>query len=252
MNVGKVFFIVAGWVLGAHFGSPILGLILGWYVGSRFDQSINMNRRSFRFDHTPAQTIFFKATFSVMGYIAKADGHISDNEIKTAEHIMQQMRLTSSMKKEAVAAFRYGKSSAFILEDALKSLRVVAALQPPLIQLFIEIQLQAARADGSIGPNKKRILEHIIKLLGGQHHQSWQNNSTHVNQSSLQQCYDVLGVKSGDSGPVIKKAYRKLMGQYHPDRMVAKGLPEEMMKLANKKTQDIKKAYDTIRQYRGF
>jgi len=44
----------------------------------------------------------------------------------------------------------------------------------------------------------------------------------------------------------VKKAYRRQMNQHHPDKLVSKGLPEEMMELANKKVQDIRNAYDTV------
>lgn len=250
MNMNKAFCIVLGFIIGSYFGRPLLGLFLGWYIGRQFDTAIHRNRRSFRFEHTPTQTIFFKATFSVMGHIAKADGHISDNEIKTAKHIMNQMRMNDTLKKEAIQSFRLGKSDKFVLEDALNSLRSMAMFQPALIQLFIDIQMTAARAEGFIGPNKKRILEKVIRMLGGQQQQSWRNNSSQVHQTSLKEACDLLGVNLRDSEQTIKKAYRKLMGQYHPDRMVAKGLPEEMIRLANKKTQEIKQAYDTICQYK--
>ena len=48
----------------------------------------------------------------------------------------------------------------------------------------------------------------------------------------------------------VKKAYRRLMNQHHPDKLVSKGLPEEMMKLANEKTQQIKEAYERIKKSR--
>ncbi len=250
MNVMKVFCIVSGYIIGAKLGWPISGLLVGWYIGRQFDRSIHRQRSFFHFEHTPAQTVFFKATFSVMGHIAKADGHISDNEIKTAKHIMNQMRMNTALKKEAIAAFRLGKSNKFVLEEALTNLRSVAMLQPALIQLFIDIQMTAAKADGFIGPNKKRVLEQVIRRLGGQQQQSWQPNASQANQTSLKEACDLLGVKLSDSEQTIKKAYRKLMGQYHPDRMVSKGLPEEMIKMANTKTQEIKKAYETICQYK--
>ena len=68
----------------------------------------------------------------------------------------------------------------------------------------------------------------------------------------LKDAYLVLGVSSPASDADVKKAYRRMMNQHHPDKLVAKGLPEEMMKLATEKTQEIKKAYELIKQKRGM
>ena len=63
--------------------------------------------------------------------------------------------------------------------------------------------------------------------------------------------YKVLGVNETCSDTELKKAYRRLMSQHHPDKLVSKGLPEEMMKLATEKTQEIKNAYERIKQFRA-
>jgi len=88
-------------------------------------------------------------------------------------------------------------------------------------------------------------------------YQGWQSSTkdqrkANSNTNSLDQAYAVLGVSSSDNIATIKKAYRKLMNQHHPDKMVAKGLPAEMLKLAQEKTQQISAAYDAIREARGF
>jgi len=64
--------------------------------------------------------------------------------------------------------------------------------------------------------------------------------------------YDVLGVTENEDPAVIKKAYRRLVSQHHPDKLVAKGLPEEMMKSATEKIQEIKSAYDQIKKAKEF
>jgi DnaJ like chaperone protein len=67
----------------------------------------------------------------------------------------------------------------------------------------------------------------------------------------LAEAYAVLGVAASASNDEVKKAYRRLMNQHHPDKLVAKGMPEEMIKLATEKTQEIKAAYETIKKARG-
>jgi DnaJ like chaperone protein len=67
---------------------------------------------------------------------------------------------------------------------------------------------------------------------------------------TLESAYETLGLKSTTSDAEIKRAYRRLMSQHHPDKLVAKGLPEEMMKMATEKTHQIRTAYETIQEVR--
>jgi DnaJ like chaperone protein len=62
----------------------------------------------------------------------------------------------------------------------------------------------------------------------------------------------VLGVQPTDPDDVIKQQYRKLVQDYHPDKIISKGLPEEFVKFANDKFREIQQAYDTIRKERGI
>ena len=77
----------------------------------------------------------------------------------------------------------------------------------------------------------------------------YQNNSSQLN---LQNAYNILGVKPSDDIATIKRAYRKLMNEHHPDKLVSKGLPKEMLEAAKKRAQEIQAAYDLIKTSRGF
>ena len=68
---------------------------------------------------------------------------------------------------------------------------------------------------------------------------------------SAEQAYAVLGVSPHEADADVKRAYRRLMNQHHPDKLVAKGLPEEMMRAATEKTQEIKAAYERVKEARG-
>ena len=69
---------------------------------------------------------------------------------------------------------------------------------------------------------------------------------------SMAQAYAQLGLEPSASDAEVKKAYRKLVSQYHPDKLVSHGLPEEMMEMAKIRVREINTAYDQIKQARGF
>jgi DnaJ like chaperone protein len=269
-----------GGAFGFMLGGP-LGAILGASVGHQFD--IGMIRldalETLRpGDQHRVQMAFFTATFSVMGHIAKADGKVSPEEISLANRIMDQMSISGEMRTTAVNLFQQGKSPDFPLDGVLAQFYTECHRRTDLIRMFLEIQIQEAFADGSIDSKEERLLLHICGQLRvsqfdyerlkarvqaqhrfysrdyqyqdqGQYRQQRQQPYQRE-QSSLQDAYEVLGLNKSASDEDVKKAYRRLMSQNHPDKLVAKGLPEVMMKLAKEKTQKITKAYETIQQAR--
>lgn len=81
-----------------------------------------------------------------------------------------------------------------------------------------------------------------------QHH----NNTSNVSSPSVADAYALLGISENESSREIKRAYKRLMSKNHPDKLVAKGLPPEMMEVAKQKTQDIQSAYEIIKKARKF
>ena len=127
--------------------------------------------------------------------------------------------------------------------------------------MFIEVQLQAAYADGTLDAAEDEVLVHICGRLGISHfayEQMKRMFNANQRRGSHQQtgitadeAYAVLGVRESSTDVEIKRAYRRLISQHHPDKLVSKGLPEEMMTVAKEKTQQITEAYDTLRKIRN-
>lgn len=199
-----------------------------------------------------------------MGHMAKASGRVTENDIRLASMIMDQMRLNGDARRDAQQAFRDGKSADFDLRGCLRSFRMLTMGRPELLQMFLEIQLQTALADGELHPNELEILHTIGKELGFNRRQldellsRWQAEfrfrQSHGNaqMQPIGQAYSVLGVTAESSDQEVKRAYRKLMNEHHPDKLVAKGLPPEMMEIAKHKAQDIQTAYDRVKLERGM
>ena len=250
---------VIGGTLGYMFGGP-LGAILGAALGRNFTRGIQLNDAQPGFgsgQQERVQAAFFTATFSVMGHVAKADGRVSAAEISAARSIMAQMQLSAEQRKAAIGLFNEGKKDDFPLHDVLQQFRLECHRRRNLLQMFLEIQIATAMADGHLHPDEKRLIKSIGELLGFAPAEIDRlfrfTNSSRTYSSerqSLPEAYKILGVDRSASGAEVKKAYRRLMSQHHPDKLIAKGLPEEMIKLATEKTQTIKAAYEQIKESR--
>ncbi len=243
-----------GGTLGFVFGGP-LGALVGAVLGGNLDRGIKIGDQADMGAQERVQAAFFTTTFSVMGHIAKADGHVSALEISAAKHIMAQMQLSEPQRKAAIKFFDQGKSSDFPLEEVLHQFKKECHRRRSLIQMFVEIQISTAMADGKVDASEKHILYTIGEILGFSRSQiDHLFNIVNGAQASatdnltLTQAYKILGVSKGSNEAEVKKAYRRLMSQHHPDKLVAKGLPDEMIALATEKTQEIRKAYDTIKK----
>ncbi len=255
-----------GKLLGGAFGYLLggpLGALLGAALGHNFDRGLKGVGQPPPGDRERVQGAFFTAAFSVMSHVAKADGRVSPQEIQLAEAVMAQMQLDSERRRAAINLFNQGKRSDFPLDEVLTQFRQECHRRSTLMQMFIEIQLQAAYADGVMAPGERQVLLHICELLGFSRH-VFEQLETMIRASvgagrprerpgaSLDDAYCILDVTRSASDADVKRAYRRLMSQHHPDKLVAKGLPEEMIELANQKTREIRKAYERIKEARGL
>jgi len=267
--IGKV----AGGLLGGLVLGPV-GAALGVLVGHQFDEQSDAALPPPQPEELAAiGECFFRATFRVMGCLAKADGRVSQLEITAARGIMDELRLNEPQVRAAIAAFTVGKSSDFELDAELAGLAQACRGRPGLTRVFLEIQVRAALAGNNLEGPVRPLLQHIarsleIAALEFAHIEAVlriqraafrsgrpdgpQGSTAAAGARELQEAYRVLESSPGASDAEVAKAYRRQLQRHHPDKLKANGLPESMLAHAKQRTQQIIEAWDLVRVRRGI
>lgn len=283
--IGKII----GAILGLKFGG-FFGMIAGLFLGHMVDKKIyelGSVRSSIFGKRLTRQSLFMQTTFAVLGHLSKSKGRITKDDIALANNLMNQMKLSDNDRKLAQQAFRRGKEADFPLKQAIHEFRIACGQRADLLRMFLTIQVKAAFTDDELHQNEKEVLMIVAEGLGlsrfqfeqmlameiaarhfsqggfyrqYQQHQQGGNSYQQYQQQyqqassgpSLADAYKMLGVSESDDKQTVKRAYRRLMNENHPDKLVSKGLPKEMLEMAKEKTQQIQAAYDLICQHKGW
>jgi DnaJ like chaperone protein len=264
---------VVGGVLGLLTLGPI-GAAVGLVLGHQFDEHSGNAEEPQRLNGAENLTEigerFFRATFRVMGYLAKADGRVSEREIAAARGVMTELRLNPAQVRGAIEYFTAGKQPGFDPAAELGGLRHACQGRPELLRVFLEIQIRAALAGNNmeglvrdlmnrvanrlgISPLEIAQIETVLRIRSGAFHQGQGQRYARSNVTEqLDQAYKVLETSPGATKDEIVKAYRRQLSRHHPDKLKANGLPESMIEHAKQRTQLIIEAYELIRERRGL
>ncbi|WP_192035793.1 co-chaperone DjlA [Halomonas sp. YLGW01] len=247
--------IVIGALLGYLIGGPI-GLLVGGGLGYWLVQRL---KKSVIGKLAGAQAQFLESTFAVMGCMCKADGQVSEEELEASRRLWDRLGLSEAQRAKARADFTRGKGPDFDLEAELAKVRGVVGSQRALLQVFLQVQLAAIAADGQLHPAEHEMLLRVARGLGCSEAEIAQIEAMLRGGAgaggapegpSLEDAYRVLGVSEESSDAEVKKAYRRLMSENHPDKLAGKGLPESMREMAKERTSEISNAYERIKKAR--
>jgi len=273
---GKLIGMAAGYILG---GFP--GAVLGLLAGFLFDRSVSMMRQP-RFAKANAEELvsvpqeFITAMFSVMGCVAAAakanfkSNANSSNGYAALNKVFDWLGLPHDRYKDAITLYKEGQQSGFNLNQVVMLFFTVSRHEPHLLELFLELQLYAVINEGEITATQKHILlsvcelfemsradfDRISSIIRAEHQFQQQAKPGTVTlreaSANLEDAFAVLNLSPRASDEEIKKAYRRLTNIHHPDKLFSRGLPEEILKLSEEKTREVRMAYERIRAVRNF
>ena len=248
------------WILlifGFQFGG-FIGAMAGMFIGSAIDRSMRLGVGAINpLTNAKRQESFLKTTFTLMGTVSKADGRVSQDEVDQVEHFISQMGMSPAHRTQAIAYFKEGTSENYSVEPLLDDFISHCGQTLNLTQMLLSYLISVALADGVLDPAEEAVLRKVALRIGFSEHafaqllnmiqaQDHFSSGGAPTGATLDEAYKALGVNEADNDKQIKRAYRSLMSKYHPDKLMGQGVPEDMIKEATERSQEIAAAYDLI------
>lgn len=251
-----------GFIAGYYF-LGFFGALLGLFAGSVIDRMRALGAGALNpLQNALRQAVFLETVFISMGKLAKADGQVSQDEIEHVEQFMQKLGMTEGHRQQAIKLFKQGADPAFDIEPTCRKFMSVCGHTRDLKQMLLVYLIVMALADGHFHPAEEALLTDIAARLGYgsdafRHLMNMVLNQSHFaggqagSPAALDDAYKALGVTTDSSDAEIKRAYRKLMSQHHPDKLMGQGVPEDMIAMATEQAKEIQLAYDMIKKNRN-
>ena len=256
-------------------GHPF-GLIIGVLLGHLWDIGALRPRLGRGGDRAS----FIGPLFALAGAIAKSDGRVSEQEIAATENLMTRMQLSPDQRARAIERFSAGKQPGFAVHLTIADLKSWAGGRRDLAFLLLDMLLDVVYAEGPLAPNKFMLVRKLCWSLGvherelaalaamrgyayGAHDaggagpRQQRYGSYRPGQDAPRppppagkDPYAVLGITRDASEREIKRAYRKLISQHHPDKLG--DVPDELKRRAEERAREINAAYEKIREEKGI
>jgi len=266
--------LIAGLIGLMAFGPA--GLLFGLVLGHAFDKGL---WRALQLSGPEAVHImraqFFETTFTLLGFVAKADGRVSEAEVAQTEALFAQLRLTAAQRRSAIEHFKRGATAGFDPAPTVSKFNDCLGPRRQAQHTLMAFLVGIAMADGTFSETERgaiyglsdllrlprREVDQLISMVSaqaqfqqGRYRQSagGGRSSAGPGVSELDTAYAALGIDKGASDTDIKRRYRKLMSENHPDKLIAEGVPDELLRVATERAQEITAAYEVIQTARGL
>ena len=193
--------------------------------------------------------------------VAKADGRVDALEAELVSNMLDDVSAVFPQPQKTKAIFKEifdeEKNQTDNIEHLAHALSHATKRSKAMQTQFMQFLIQLAFADGEVTKSEEMVLSTIAEALSFDpklYHQIFDQFEAMMQNAqpkeSLSDAYKILGVKESDDMQTIKKAYRKLVREYHPDIIKSQGKSEAYIKKATQKTQEINAAYEMIKRAR--
>lgn len=250
-----------GGVAGFALGGPI-GALLGALAGHAVDKmsvsgepiaegyaGVGPGAGFQEYDQQSRQMAFTVAVIALSAKLAKVDGRVTRDEIDAFKRVFS---IPPEEMDSVGKLFNEARADATGFEPYADQIARIFARDPAMLEELMGALLHIAHADGEYHPNERDFLARVAAIFGFGPGAFERMETTFIKGKEADDPYQVLGVDKSISDDDLKAEYRRLMREHHPDRMVAEGLPEEMIELANEQVAAINAAYDKICKQRGI
>lgn len=196
------------------------------------------------------QAAFFLALFSILGKLAKADGTISREEGEAVISFLDRMNVSGSQRAFAIRVFNEAKDSRYTVEDFARQFAEITAGQPDLRSSLMDMLFETALANKELHPREDEVIRSVAAILGVTPGELAAIRNRHM--GGADHAFSVLGLTPEATNEEIRRVYRQLVHEYHPDRIVSQGMPREFVDYATERFQEIQRAWELVRRERDL
>lgn len=237
---GKIIGGAAGFALGGPLGA-LLGAVAGHALDRKHDVSPQL-------DHDRREVAFTLAVIALSAKMAKADGQVTRDEV---DAFKQLFHIPPAEMGNVGKIFDEAKQSSNGFEQYAEQVAGMFIHQPSVLEELLGGLFHIAKADGIVHPAELDFLKKVAMIFGFDEHGFERIRASHIPDDQTSP-YEVLGVNPDAENDEIKSAYRKLSRENHPDTLMAQGMPQEFVDIANEKMAAINAAYDGVCKSRGI
>ena len=231
-----------GGFVGFSFAGPI-GALIGSILGGRIS---SRTRSGFKRNFVPPQQVFAISLIILTAKLAKADGHVSKEELIA---IKNKLKIPKHEIKQVGKIFNKAKQDALGYEPYATQIKQIYKNNPAILDEVINILFYIAEADGQVSNVELAMIRNIAIIFNITNEQFEGIKESRKGSDKLNP-YVVLGCNSDDDLASIRKKYLKLSKEHHPDLLISKGLPIEVIQESKNKMRAINSAYERIEKMR--
>ena len=229
---------LVGGFIGFSFAGPI-GALIGSIIGGKISSA---RRGGFQQDFAQSQQIFAISLVILTAKLAKADGHVSKEELIA---IKQKLKVPDNEIDQVGKIFNKAKEDSLGYEPYAKQIAQIYQNKPAVLDEVINILFYIAEADGKVSNSELAMIKNIAQIFNLTDIQFEGIKESRKGSDKLNP-YIVLGCTSNDDFATIRKKYLQLSKEHHPDALISKGVPKEVIEESKKKMRAINSAFDKI------